>query len=343
MPLPKTISLAFLGLFLVALACSSQANSPEPCVQDGRTLNVGFYAFFEPVSYSANETPDSDGFNTHLGYEADLLTALETMEDAALTLSRRGIVPWPDIWLLSATPEFDVVGGGITILDSRTRDDTGATRIAFTRGHIEFRQSLLVRSQDADRFTRYSDLTSDVRIGVLAGTTGEFRLLEITGLVNADGVLAPGTRIETPEETLTSDGSAAFAITPAGASPNLIGRRLLHPASEAMPQVIYLGEREGESELLDALESGAIDTLARGEVGNRNAAHGHSDLFVVSVLDDKIEHGGFTVNADDSHLLSCLNERIDWLTDNRAIGYAQWLEDPSVFILRASLWNEGKR
>ena len=111
--------------------------------------------------------------------EADLLTALEALKGARL-FSRRGIEPWDGIWLLPADPAYDMVGGGITILESRTRDATGKTKIVFTSGHIAFRQSLLVRAADAGRLAGYNDLTSGVRVGVLAGTTGEARLLRLT-------------------------------------------------------------------------------------------------------------------------------------------------------------------
>ena len=39
-------------------------------------------------------------------------------------------------------------------------------------------------------------------------------------------------------------------------------------------------------------------------------------------------------------LVACLNEKIDWLTDERRIDIAHWLKDPSVFMERARLWNE---
>ena len=155
------------------------------CTDGERVLSVGFYAFFSPVSYSVDTDPDADGFNTHLGYEADLLSALEAMEGAGLVFSRRGIARWDDIWLESAGAVYDIVGGGITILDSRTRDASGTQVVVFTSGHIVFRQSLLVRAQDAARLANHSALTSNVVVGALAGTTGEFRLLELTGLVDA--------------------------------------------------------------------------------------------------------------------------------------------------------------
>ena len=44
----------------------------QACTDGARILTVGFYAYFSPVSYSADEDPASEGFNTHLGYEADL-------------------------------------------------------------------------------------------------------------------------------------------------------------------------------------------------------------------------------------------------------------------------------
>ena len=82
-----------------------------------------------------------------------------------------------------------MVGGGITILDSRTRNADGERVVTFTSGHIAFRQSLLVRATDAERFASHSDLTSEDRVGVLRLTTGEFRLLELTGFVDAQGAL----------------------------------------------------------------------------------------------------------------------------------------------------------
>jgi hypothetical protein len=54
---------------------------------------------------------------THLGYEADLLTALEAMEGARLSFQRSPVAEWPGIWLLPATPDVDIAGGGITILE----------------------------------------------------------------------------------------------------------------------------------------------------------------------------------------------------------------------------------
>ena len=189
----------------------------------------------------------------HRGFEAALLSALEALDGAGLAFSRHPITIWPNIWLRSAS-EYDVVGGGITILDSRTRNGDGETVVRFTRPHIAFEQSLLVRAEDAARLATHALLASDVRVGVLAGTTGEARLLQLTGLTDAEGNLAAGTRVETPAGTVVADGSSRFRITSAGTTENLLGRTRLLPPDANKPQVIYLGQELGERELLQALE-----------------------------------------------------------------------------------------
>lgn len=345
--LVKAAILGFLLLCLpacgVGLARVEQVPGKQAvaCTDGERVLSVGFYAYFSPVSYSADADPDADGFNAHRGYEADLLSALEAMEGAGLVFSRRGIARWEGLWLESAGAEYDIIGGGITILDSRTRDASGAQLVVFTSGHIIFRQSLLVRAQDAARLSSHTDLTSDVRVGVLAGTTGEFRLLELTGLVDANGVLATGVRVDTAQGSVVADGNADYAITPAGATENLAGRQHLYPPDETMPQVVYLGDALGEAELIAALRSGKINALARGEIGNRDVAHAADSALVVTALDEAIELGGFSLAVDDFALAACLDEKINWLTNNRRIGFAEWVKDPQVFMRRAKMWNEG--
>ena len=349
---PSTLARAALftlpSLCLAAACAFEVAAPPAPapasaCVEDERVLNVGFYAFFAPVSYSANEDPESREFQTHLGYEADLLTALEAMHGVGLSFSRHPIAAWDDIWLQAAAPQYDIIAGGITILDTRTRDAAGKEVVTFTSGHIAFRQSLLVRAADTARLATHDDLTNDVRVGALAGTTGEFRLLELTGLVDANGVLAAGVRIDTPAGAVVADGSPDYRITAAGESPALAARQRLHPPSHAMPQLVYLGEQAGEQELLDALEASAIDAVARGEIGNRDAAYTRGGAFVVTALDEKVEHGGFALAMENTELASCLDRMINWLTDDRRIDYASWREDPAVFMRRAAIWNERAR
>ena len=319
---------------LVAALAAGPASAA--CVEDGRVLDFGFYAFFAPLSHSADPDPASAGFRTHKGYEADLLDALEAVPGAGLKFSRAPVAEWDGIWLRPAAPDGpDMVGGGITILDSRTRDAAGRKAVRFTSGHVAFRQSLLVRKEDAARLGAYAALTSDVRVGALAGTTGEARLLRIVGIADKAGALAAGTRIATPEGEAVADGGPGYAVTASGASPALAGRLRLRPAADNAPQIVYLGGETGEAELLAALGDGRIDAVARGEIGNRAAAAANP-AFTVTALDDAMEWGGFALAAQDAGLAACIDRHIDRLTDKRRIGYAEWLADPEVFIRRAA-------
>ncbi len=330
--------------FLLALACTTSgfAAAPKACPSDGRVLRFGFYAFFKPLSYSADAAPKSPGFKVHRGYEADLLDALEAMKGADLSFSRSPIAQWESIWLLPAGTEYDMVGGGITILDSRTRDAARARAVVFTSGHVAFRQSLLVRAADAARLPSHDRLTSSVRVGALAGTTGEARLLQLTGLANAAGVLAAGTRAEMAHRVVVADGGANYVINASGASSRLLGRRRLLPPAETMPQVIYLGEKTGEAALLAALRERRIDAVAGVEIGNSAAAHASGGAFAVTALGPIDEYGGFALSVKDAELAACISDKIDWLTSGRRIGYREWHADPSVFMRRANLWKGWK-
>ena len=335
-PFAACVMMVFLSLAASAFAAPSAA-----CTSDGRPLKYGFYAYFKPVSYSADLEPKSAGFHVHRGYEADLLSALEAVNGAGLSFSRRGIGPWKNIWLRAAGPRFDMVGGGITVLESRTRNAAGRRAVVFTSGHIAFRQSLLVRALDAGRIRRHEDLGSDVRVGVLAGTTGEARLLALTRLANPSGVLVSGARVRTPRGEAVADGSAGYVINAAGASPALAGRLSIEPPSTSMPRVAYLGLGLGETELVAALRAGRIDAVARGEIGNRDAAHASGGEFAVTALDPEAEHGGFALAAKDAALAACISRKTDWLTQGRRIGYREWSKDPSVFLRRARAWRPG--
>ena len=325
-----------IGLFGLAMVCAlTDAVTAQGCAPAGSTLQFGFYTRFEPVSYSAAPDPASPGFDEHRGYEADLLTALEAMEGVNLSFSRHGIAAWDGIWLLPTDPSYDLVGGGITILDSRTRDATGQPAIVFTAGHIEFRQSLLVRAADAQRLARHEDLTDADRVGVLAGTTGEARLLELTGITDASGVLAAGTRVETEAGAVVADGSAEYFVTAAGAAPGLEGRREVRPGVATAPRVVYLSD---EAALIEALADGWIDAVGRGEIGNRTAADAHAGAFTVTALDPQAETGGFALAAEDAALAACIDRRVAWLTDNGRIGFPEWYDDPTIFLRRAEQW-----
>ena len=311
---------------------------PVRCADEGRVLEFGFFALYEPISYRGEADPASPESDEHLGYEADLLTALEAMDGAGLSFNRRGIDVWPGIWLLPATPEFDLVGGGITILEERTRDASGDLAVAFTSGHITFRHSLLVRGVDAIELGEYSDLTNEVRVGVSVETTGESRFLRIVGLIDDTGVLLAGTSVTTPDGVVVADGSDAFRIAAGGSSESLAGRSHLAPPSPGYPQVVFFGPESVRSEQLLALASRGVDALAGDEIGARVAEAASDGFFVVTALDTEVELGGFALDPSEEVLLTCLDDKLDYLTDERNIGYAEWLANPSVFLERAEVW-----
>lgn len=343
----RSLFIVLIALCVLSIGCEYQkvinVIDDTRVAEQPRILNVGFYDAFSPVSYSLAQT--------HRGYEADLLTALEVMETPNLSFTRKPISQWENLWLLAATSDYDIIGGGITILEDRTKDATGTPLVTFTTPHIAFRHSLLVRAEDAERIQNYTDLTRDVRVGVLRGTTGEARLLQITGIVDANGVVAAGTRIDTPTGTVVADGTADYKITAAGSTTNIEDRFTLYPSADSMPQVNYpvnmpnqgfdpliprlLIALPDELVLLGNLQENRIDALARGEIGNRDAAAASAGTLVVTALDEQVEYGGFTVARENTELLEFLNKRINYLTDNGNIGYAQWVVDNGVFMKRA--------
>ena len=203
--------------------------------------------------------------------------------------------------------------------------------VTFTSGHVAFRQSLLVRSEDAQRIAEHSDLTADDVVSVHRGTTGEGRLLRLAGIVDDRGVLVAGTQVITPAGTLTADGSAAYAITAAMASPRLAERQGLIPPPP-LPQVVI---HASEDQQLGALHDGEVTAVARGEIGNREAAADSGGALEVTALAPQAEYGGFAVDADAIELLGCLDEAIELLTDKGRIGYPEWAANPLVFLERA--------
>lgn len=332
--------LATLAVAAMAVGAGCSA-APERPPQ--RTVSVAFYGYFEPVSHSADPDMSSDGFDEHRGYEADLLSAVETMDGIGLDFERRGVAHWDDIWLLAASDEAHLVCGGITILDARTSGADGRPAVAFTDGHIDFRQSLLVRSDDAERLAAYDGLGAGDVVGVLRGTTGEARFLQLIGVADDSGGLAAGTTVETDGGRVLAHADGELRIDAAGASPRLASRRRLIPAAPGSPQVLYLGDTEGsplgEAALTDALRSGRIDAVARGSVGNAEAATDSGGEFAVAATDTLRERGGCTVGIDDTDLLDRMNLAVAWLTDNGRIGFADWLTDPDVFTTRAAEWD----
>ena len=356
---PRFLLVVPIGLVAVAAGCGGDSDAPPPtvpapapapapapepepmearCTEEGRILEYGFFAHFEPISHSASSDPGAEAFHEHLGYEADLLTALEAMDGAGLAFRRRGIDVWPGIWLLPSTPDYDLVGGGITILEERTLDESGTPAISFTSGHIEFGHSVLVRAEDGGRLAEYSDLTGDVRVGVSAETTNEARFLQIAGLIDEDGVLLAGTRVTTPGGTVVADGSDAYRIAASGSSENLAGRTHLEPPSPEFPHVVFFDTDTVQTQQPEALANGQVDALAGDSILNSTIEQMWAGALVVTAVDTLVDVGGFALDQEAEELRACLDDRLNYLTDERSIGFAEWLADPGVFLERAEAW-----
>ena len=189
-----------VGADAVAAVCETarQTLADFPAMR----VQYGFYTDFNPVSYSV-----APGAAAHrpMGYEPDLVAAVETLSRGRLSFTAVGIGnPFSGIWLKAAQEPYDMVGGGITALPERTRDAEGRPVIRFGVGHISFDQSLLVRATSA--IDRHDDLTSEHGVGTYRGTTGEKRLLELTGIIDTAGFIRSGTRVLLADGRLLTAG-----------------------------------------------------------------------------------------------------------------------------------------
>ena len=94
-----------------------------------------------------------------------------------------------------------------------------------------------------------------------------------------------------------------------------------------------------EDRQLGALRNGEATAVARGEIGNREAAADSGGAFEVTALDPQAEYGGFAVDAEAVELLGCLDDAIELLTDDGRLGYPEWAANPMVFLERAVTLN----
>ena len=300
-------------------------------------VHYGFFTDFEPLSYAATQNPDAPLFNVPLGYEPALVAALGRLGDDRLQFHSIGIGnPFDGIWLLSALDSrFDMVGGGITALEERrfAPGDPDTPLINFGTGHVQFRQSLLVRNESP--IMSHDDLDSATTVGVLKGTTGESRLLQLTGIADREGYLRARTTITLGENATLVTGERTHRITGSSATPGLAARtRLVAPGND-VPLVVYLSSEVAQ---VQAVLNGAVDAIARGEIGNLSAAGNSAGKLRVTAIDtESTEMGAFSYPDTEAGdiLRTTLDVMLNCLTDNGEIGFAQWHEDALVFDARA--------
>ncbi len=314
------------GLTAAACEAARQTLADFPV----KRVNYGFYTDFNPLSYSDGQVP--------MGYEPDLVAAVEIFSGGRLSFNMLGIGnPFSGIWLKAAQEAYDMVGGGITALPERTRDADGRQVIRFGAGHIDFRQSLLVRAESA--IERHADLTAEHRVSALRGATGEKRLLELTGIIDDEGFVRAGTRILLADGTVVTAGppgsESGLRIAAGTGSAAIAARVRLTPPGDDQPEVLYFETEGGQ---IEALLEGAVDAVARDELGNLIPARDMPGLRVTAIDAEGNEQGAFSYphTPAGSALRVTMNAAIACLTANGAVGFSQWLDSGgAVFAERA--------
>lgn len=100
-------------------------------------------------------------------------------------------------------------------------------------------------------------------------------------------------------------------------------------AEAALPGSVFR-EYPSEDELLPALRSGAIDAIARGEIGNRYQQTLDPTLVTID-LRDFGESFAMALDPSNTILPGALGDALDVVREGGTIGYTDWLNDPRVF------------
>lgn len=300
-------------------------------------INYGFYTDFNPLSYSNTQDINSPYYNIPIGYEPDLINAISILTNHQLEFTAVPLGnPFANIWLKSYEfPELDMVGGGITILEDRryNLDLSSQPLINFGIGHIEFRQSLLVQFSSTIR--THADLDAGDTVGVIRGTTGESRFLQLVGLTDSSGYLAPNTTVITDtNETIITD-QRTHKISASYSTTEIENRIHISSSDTGAPTVVYYTSEQAQ---IEALSNFMVDAIARGEIGNTIAASASNGSLKVTAIDTSdFEEAGFSYpnTAEGDILKNFMNAAIMCITSNGTIGFNDWYTDKSIFLNRA--------
>jgi len=304
------------------------------------SFNYGFYSDWEPMSYANHRTDPSDpAFNEPNGYEPDMIRAIETLAGGKVTFNTYGVGPaFGGIWYEAATDDFDFIGGGIAQLESRTVNEDGEQIVMYGTTNAVLRQSLLVPSRST--LTSYDDLTSEHTVGPHKGTTGEGRMLVLTGISDADGYLRAGTVVTMYDGSeFVTDGTQY--ITSGLSSPELADRASLIAPGDDVPAVVYF---HSENDQLTAVMGGeidaipAVDAIPRGEIGNIiAAAASEGALKVVGFDNSNIEAMGFYYAKTDEGFatMEIMDRLVNFITADQTIMFNEYYNDETVFMARA--------
>lgn len=323
----KIIFLCFLFLFSLFL----QADE----------YNVAFYSDFEPVSYAVNRDPHNPDFNTPKGCEVDLLKAIEAIPNSNISFKFHGVKDWNNIWLQPYhNPNIDLAIGGITRENSRLLGADGKQVVDVTHKTLNFKQSLLMNTKNSKEIKNHEDLTCAYVVGAVRGTTGEYRYLAQSNLINDidSGLLKKGIVVTLENKKfIISDGTLSIY------DPSIENRSMLIPPTCSSAITKYF---VAEDSMIPALNDGFIDAIARGYIGNKLVADrskGELEVKAIyslecprqqSVTCTKKEEAVFFVKKENTELLEKLNRYIDYLTDNGKIDFDHWQANQSIFLQR---------
>jgi len=309
---------------------------------NGNEYQVAFYSDFEPISYSESRNSADSKFDNPKGYEVDLLKAMEAIPGSDMTFRFHGVKEWNNIWLAPYTnPKIDIAIGGIAREDKRLVDEEGKQVVATTHGTTRFNQSLLMNAKESLRIKKHEDLTCGYIVGAVRGTTGEYRYLEKTKIINDfdEGFIKKGMIVVLEDKSfLVSNGSLSIY------DPKVAKRTMLIPPDCSLPITKYF---IAEDTMIPALQEGSIDAIARGYIGNKLVADKSNGQLAVtaifslecpkneSITCSKKEESVFYVKVENKELLEKLNRYIDYLTDNGKIDYDDWKMNKNIFLERA--------
>merc|ERR1719471_1447662 len=181
---------------------------------------------------------------------------------------------------------------------------------------------------------------SEHTVGPHKGTTGEGRMLVLTGISDADGYLRAGTVVTMYDGSeFVTDGTQY--ITSGLASPELADRASLIAPGDDVPAVIYF---HAEADQLTAVMGGdidaipGVDAIPRGEIGNIIAAAASDGaLKVVGYDNSNIEAMGFYyANTDEGYAtMEIMDRLVNFITADQTIMFNEYYNDETVFMARA--------
>jgi hypothetical protein len=164
---------------------------------------------------------------------------------------------------------------------------------------------------------------------------------QLAGVTDQEGYVTAGTVIELGRDTKLVTGERTHRITPSFVTAGIEARERLH-ARDGL-RVIYLSSENAQ---IEALTSGRVDALARGEIGNLIAAGASAGALRVTAIDAAdTERGAFSYPNTEAgdRLRTAMDVLLICLTDDGAIGFPQWHADAQVFQERAARASSSSR